>query len=243
MLEEHLKSVADLAAFLKKRPNHQQIASWISAKAIKNSGVFYYEMDSDGWIRVRAMAGFDEINLTSLPAKHLNDESEVSELFRRMKIISYSESQLKKKRLENSKKSGEDTFRKSKFYKWKSAVGIPIGSDKAYSILFQIDITLVDGFSSGLEILHAMLETYEEFSEEGLNMQPRLVPTLKGTPLTSRQRVIVKMIEEGKTNSQIALSIGYSESLIRQETIIIYKKLGISGRKELNLDSPVANIQ
>jgi hypothetical protein len=29
------------------------------------------------------------------------------------------------------------------------------------------------------------------------------------------------------------LDIGYSESLIRQETIDIFKKLGVSGRKEL----------
>jgi DNA-binding NarL/FixJ family response regulator len=35
------------------------------------------------------------------------------------------------------------------------------------------------------------------------------------------------------TNAQIAHEIGYSESLIRQETVVIYRKLGVSGRKEI----------
>jgi DNA-binding NarL/FixJ family response regulator len=41
------------------------------------------------------------------------------------------------------------------------------------------------------------------------------------------------MLSKGATNSEIALEIGYSESLIRQETIEIYRTLGVSGRKEL----------
>jgi DNA-binding CsgD family transcriptional regulator len=44
---------------------------------------------------------------------------------------------------------------------------------------------------------------------------------------------MVEMIKEGRTNVSIAAILGYSESLIRQETIIIYRKLGISGRNEL----------
>jgi DNA-binding CsgD family transcriptional regulator len=41
------------------------------------------------------------------------------------------------------------------------------------------------------------------------------------------------MIKDGKTNAHIAAQLGYSESLVRQETIIIYRKLGVGGRKEL----------
>lgn len=45
--------------------------------------------------------------------------------------------------------------------------------------------------------------------------------------------MILEMLKEGRTNGSIASVLGYSESLIRQETIIIYKKLGISGRHEI----------
>ena len=50
--------------------------------------------------------------------------------------------------------------------------------------------------------------------------------------LTDRQEVILKLISEGRTNGDIADVLGYSESLIRQETIRIYAHLGCSGRAE-----------
>jgi DNA-binding NarL/FixJ family response regulator len=51
-------------------------------------------------------------------------------------------------------------------------------------------------------------------------------------PLSERQNLILKLIAEGRTNAAIADVLGYSESLIRQETIKIYAKLGCSGRNE-----------
>jgi DNA-binding CsgD family transcriptional regulator len=52
------------------------------------------------------------------------------------------------------------------------------------------------------------------------------------TEMTERQRVILQMIADGRTNADIADLLGYSESLIRQETIRIYAILGCSGRAE-----------
>ena len=50
--------------------------------------------------------------------------------------------------------------------------------------------------------------------------------------LTERQELVLKLIAEGRTNGDIADILGYSESLIRQETIRIYAILGCSGRNE-----------
>jgi DNA-binding CsgD family transcriptional regulator len=50
--------------------------------------------------------------------------------------------------------------------------------------------------------------------------------------LTERQSVILKLIAEGRTNVDIAEILGYSESLIRQETIRIYAHLNCNGRSE-----------
>lgn len=50
--------------------------------------------------------------------------------------------------------------------------------------------------------------------------------------LTERQLVILKLLAEGRTNIDIADALGYSESLIRQETIRIYAHLGCNGRSE-----------
>jgi len=51
--------------------------------------------------------------------------------------------------------------------------------------------------------------------------------------LTTREQVILGLIITGSTNIQIANEIGYSQSLVRQETIAIYNLLGVSGRKEI----------
>lgn len=51
--------------------------------------------------------------------------------------------------------------------------------------------------------------------------------------LTERQELILELMQSGKTNPVIARLLGYSESLIRQETISIYRKLGIKGRRDL----------
>jgi DNA-binding NarL/FixJ family response regulator len=51
--------------------------------------------------------------------------------------------------------------------------------------------------------------------------------------LTSRQELIRDLLVKGFSNPYIAQEIGYSESLVRQETIIIYATMRVSGRKEL----------
>ena len=51
--------------------------------------------------------------------------------------------------------------------------------------------------------------------------------------LTDRQSIITVEIANGLSNREIAAKIGYSESLVRQETIQIYKALQIVGRNEL----------
>ena len=58
--------------------------------------------------------------------------------------------------------------------------------------------------------------------------------------LTERQKVVHQLMLKGFTNAQIASELGYSESLIRQETIQIFRVLGVSGRKEI-IESPPAH--
>jgi DNA-binding NarL/FixJ family response regulator len=52
--------------------------------------------------------------------------------------------------------------------------------------------------------------------------------------LNAREIGIIELIKLGKHNAEIAKALGYSESTIRQDTIKIYKKLGISGRQDIN---------
>lgn len=72
-------------------------------------------------------------------------------------------------------------------------------------------------------------EEFAPIPEFQNSMTKKTSPTF----MTNRQKVILEMLSKGATNSEIALEIGYSESLVRQETIEIYRILGVSGRREL----------
>lgn len=50
--------------------------------------------------------------------------------------------------------------------------------------------------------------------------------------LTARQLNILQRMAEGKTNAEIAAELILSESSIRQETVRIYRALGVSSRQE-----------
>ena len=50
--------------------------------------------------------------------------------------------------------------------------------------------------------------------------------------LTERQSAILAGMAAGQTNAQIARSIGFSESTVRQETMAIYRHLGANGRHD-----------
>lgn len=51
--------------------------------------------------------------------------------------------------------------------------------------------------------------------------------------LTKRQWQVLDLIREGDTNVEIARKLSYSESTIRHETMRIYEKLKVNGRKDL----------
>jgi DNA-binding CsgD family transcriptional regulator len=54
----------------------------------------------------------------------------------------------------------------------------------------------------------------------------------KLSQLTPRQKKILEMLIERKTNKEIADELIYSVSTIKQETIAIYEKLGLRGRED-----------
>lgn len=65
---------------------------------------------------------------------------------------------------------------------------------------------------------------------------------MRNRPLTKRQRTILALIQEGLTNSQIANEVGYSESLVRQESVLIYAKMGIRGRVDLRAEKTLLKV-
>lgn len=121
--------------------------------------------------------------------------------------------------------------------------------------VFRLQVRLSQNYSEKLyfEAIATLLSFYrEECSKPGMQIAGQInlefskkspqLEELKNRPLTGRQRTILAHIQEGLTNSQIAREIGYSESLVRQESILIYAKMGVRGRVDLRAKETLLRI-
>ena len=181
-------------------------------------------IDSDGNLNVESKCGWSA-NVPDPPLIHINDDFPRSQSLRTMKVL-----------ISDIKSDGEKFGKSSAISvianEYKTAVSIPVTHAVVYGFLFQRDMRVFTEFASYLECVRSILAHWE-FENSGQLSSASTASVLVEKALTGRQQAIVEMIKDGRTNGSIALELGYSESLIRQETIQIYRKLGISGRRDL----------
>jgi len=122
--------------------------------------------------------------------------------------------------------------------KWKSTIFMPLLPNYAATLSTQIEIPDREEFKNYFVLLKSLFNLYihqlERVVQTKRGGNSRTKEQLAGNKLTERQSLILDLIKEGLTNLAIAEKMGYSESLIRQETIVIYQKLGIDGRKDIS---------
>jgi DNA-binding CsgD family transcriptional regulator len=121
---------------------------------------------------------------------------------------------------------------------WRSLVVFAVLNTYLVTITFQVQVPNDDTNQNYFSMLRTLLSVYLGNLESGNAIKHsnshRTKQDLLGRELTERQTEILELVREGLTNVSIAAKIGYSESLIKQETIAIYQKLGIVGRREIN---------
>ncbi len=217
--------LSDFVNLIMSKPNHHTITAFLSEHLSPDEqpcAVSFGVVKDDGYLEVVALAGYGDLDLSKVPAIHISQNRPSSIAIRNMKLTLFSKSEI----------AQFDWWQNKAFVEqWNSVVAIPVGADRVYMALFRSDLTQVDDYLSYLRLVQNLLEIHE-----GQQVHPKASKASFAnaeTQLTKRQDLIVGLIKEGKTNMQIALDLGYSESLIRQETITIYRKLGIDGRKSL----------
>ncbi len=85
------------------------------------------------------------------------------------------------------------------------------------------DGEMVDGALHGLGSILAMYLRVANDHPEVSRTKPEL---------TARQLEVLGYMEQGATNGQIATRMGFSESTIKQETMVIYRHFGVHSRAE-----------
>lgn len=119
---------------------------------------------------------------------------------------------------------------------WKSGVAIPVYPIGGMALYSGQDIELTESMKVFFVAIGSLLGLYasrlpKALVEVAINVKQKI--DLPLVPLSDRQLVIAGMLERGFNNAQIGSEIGYSESLIRQETVAIYRKLQVTGRQAM----------
>ena len=119
---------------------------------------------------------------------------------------------------------------------WISGIAIPAYPIGGITFFSTAELQLPDATQDFYIAIGSLLGLYASRLPKALvavaiNVKDKI--DLPPIPLSDRQIVIASLLERGFNNAQIGLEIGYSESLIRQETVAIYRKLQVTGRKAM----------
>ncbi|CAN2210194.1 hypothetical protein MCEMRE239_00959 [Candidatus Nanopelagicaceae bacterium] len=125
--------------------------------------------------------------------------------------------------------------------KWDSYLVCPINPYGVIALTLDSVPTINRELESFIRAAGALTALFFQRTQVRVEQFSRRNPNSRGKRsgiLTDRQLLIKRLIEKGYSNPAIAEEIGYSESLVRQETMAIYSTLNISGRKDLLENKP-----
>jgi DNA-binding CsgD family transcriptional regulator len=221
--------IQNVADFLAKTPHPDQAIEFLSAKIspFDEIAVAYRgTVDSDGLIRCENLHGFSKQELMSKSVMHISEDRPISIAARAQKIVWTH--------IETVNDEFKDFYYFDELTPWQCMMTIPIGLSRIYAFSFPSKLSDLPGVETYFEAIQSLLRVYESSLEiRRLANSRDLIAQSELQPLTVRQEKILELLRAGKTNKSIAYEIGYSESLVRHETMIIYKKLRVEGRHEL----------
>lgn len=114
---------------------------------------------------------------------------------------------------------------------WESCVASSIQSKGVYMLVFNTVPKVNEDFKCFVQTIGHLISLH--LDEKSNHQEAVIQHPLPRKELTKRQEMIRDLLVKGFSNPYIAQEIGYSESLVRQETIAIYSAMRVSGRKEL----------
>lgn len=229
MFQRYLERIEKISDFLAKVPHPDQAIEFLSLHISPIDEVavaFRGIVDPDGAIRCVNIKGFSKNEIITKTKLKLSDNRPISVSARTQKLIWA--------RFETVSEEFPDFYHFDRRTPWESQIALPVGLTRVYSFSFPSDHSNNEGMNSYIESVASMLKVYESALDFKNAIGPRnFIEESEVQPLSERQNRILELLKLGKTNKEIAEAIDYSESLVRHETMIIYKKLRVEGRHEL----------
>lgn len=213
-----------------------------SLSPLRADALMYSELDNYGNTIPQASFGIELRQMNGeVPAFHIGERTPFTDAIRENRIIVINTLPQWPKPYSALKKLGFPESVKSLIAAPVEVSGLPIGSLTAFShARLELEDELEEFIEAVSMILALAIKSQRKLPSLGTPSNNHSLGDIEMIPirheidknLSERQLLILKLIAEGRTNSSIADVLGYSESLIRQETIKIYAKLNCSGRNE-----------
>jgi DNA-binding CsgD family transcriptional regulator len=244
------RQLAEVSAFVTDASNQlDEILQMLCIKAMSSlhaGALLYAELDHTGVAIPQASFGIDLVDKSgNMPTFPISDATPFTDAIRENNIVWINSLPQWPKQYSKMNKVEIPSKFKTLISCPIDAGGLPVGSLSAFShakleyeestaqYLEAISIILANALLGQRANLRSQLNASTPGRSHFSHAEPfTFDPSEYNQPLTERQNLILKLIAEGRTNAAIADVLGYSESLIRQETIKIYAKLGCSGRNE-----------
>jgi DNA-binding CsgD family transcriptional regulator len=236
----HTTKILAFSDFLARPPkSYNEIAQFLAMNTFSEeefSRIYIGELVETGFVCPLAGFGFDSKLYEKFPEIPIQGKYPLTDTIRSNRTILYHN--------DETLKIEYPLLPELEFLEeWKTGVTIPVYPIGGMAMRTSSDLELTESMNVFFIAIGSLLGLYasrlpKELIEEVVILKTKI--ELPKVALTDRQIVITGMLERGFNNAQIAHEIGYSESLVRQETVAIYRKLDVSGRKQMQINADVA---
>lgn len=231
-MPNHSRPMSDLIAFLAERPTPDQVAQFLVLQSLKEFGpraalicIFF----SDGSVHAVGSFGLPQDAVRGVQRRSLWDDTPAVNAIREGNPVIRNGATAHKQDFATTKSHIDHEFPNI-------AWPLVAGNQRVGSLQIHFSESFdSDGISETLDDLSGLIGLYLVFQNlnHGSAYTEMKQPTHSSLEnLTDRQMQILQLLAQGMTNPQIAARIGYSDSTVRQETMAIYRHLGVSGRRD-----------
>jgi DNA-binding CsgD family transcriptional regulator len=223
------RELKNLVRFLESKPDFADLAIYLGTNACLSgelSKVYIGKIEEDAQISSVATFGYKSDELEPISNFDLDSQKPICTVARKNVIVSRNNDESFYIEFPDAVKFSDP---------WKSIVCIPFGPRYVATLALQVPLENDENHDDYYETISLIIKMYVsiQITSKGKDTNSIHSSELLGKPLTKRQELIYSYMQKGMVNREIAETISYSESLVRQETIIIFSKLGIVGRKEI----------
>jgi len=241
----HAKKILAFSDFLARPPrSYNEIAQFLVMNTFSEENflsVYIGELTETGVVCVLGGFGWDAVEYASFEDLPIQTKLPITDAIRANEVLIL-------KNDEELRNEYPEMAKVNTSVEWHSGVVIPVYPIGGMALYSTKEITLSESMEVFFVAIGSLLGLYasrlpSSLAAAAVNVKQKI--DLPQVPLTDRQFVIAGLLEQGYNNAQIAEEISYSESLIRQETVSIYRKLHVTGRKAmqaiqaLNLEAAV----